>query len=142
MKLADAIRALAKPNELTPNPDPKVIGTGGARSTKVRLADGVTAKTGTPLKRREDGTYERATDAEAQLVAATFGWGGQDVHAYRSLTLDVYKNPREVGLPGWYEGDRLRIANLDEYGRPTFERDPGGRFYGLTETTVVMDLNK
>lgn len=140
MRLADVIRNLDKPNELQLFPDPKVISAGiGAKSQKLRLADHVRAvKTGTPLKAEGD-RWVIAEDNNAEMIAATFGQGGAEIHAYRALTLDIYRNPRENGLPGFYAGDRLRISELDPYGRPTFETDLFGRWFAINETTVGMD---
>lgn len=140
MRLADAIKRTSVPNELRPDPDYRVTAA-PQRSVKIRLAPGVIAKTGTPLKRMEDGTYSPSSDEDAVLIAATFGYGCQDIHAHRSMTIDVYRNPRESGHTGWYEGDRLRTESLDANGKPTFVRDPEGTWYAISETIVEMNCS-
>lgn len=144
--LVDVLRRLdtSIPNELTPHPDPKIMSAGiGARSIKVKLAKHVrAAKAGTPLRAVPDSypkVYEPCSDDDAELIGASFGNGDTEIHAHRAVILDIYVNPRERGEPGFYAGDRVRISELDPYGKPTFERDMFGRWYAMNETTISMD---
>jgi len=112
---------------------PVVVGS----STHVLLALGPSAshvQTGTPLKNSSDGGgwLPDRTGDDAEMIAATAGGPSDLVHAYRSVTLETFK---EQFTPG----RRVAVLDVDDYGNVSFRHNTRGRWLAVTESQVVMD---
>lgn len=99
---------------------------------RVRLDDSLIAvKSGTPLTPTVGGWTVACEEDPIELFASSGARGGEMVTAARGMVLETHRKQ----FSGW---TRVRIADVDDYGRVRFEQDDEGPYLVLTPSKVLL----
>ena len=106
-----------------------------SHQVRIRLApDVIRVKTGTPLKPGPLGWVPAPAGVGAELVAGSSRAGGEEVMAFRTVTLETYEKQFTPSL-------HYAIKDIDDVGNLAWVPDPAGRFLALNETQILVDTS-